>query len=42
MAVAHQLAQSVGGRIWVESQAGQGSTFSIEVPLAAPQSGVYT
>jgi len=42
MAVAHELAQSVGGRIWVESQAGQGSTFSIEVPLAAPQSGVYT
>ena len=42
MAVAHELAQSVGGRIWVESQAGQGSTFSIEVPLAAPQSGAYT
>ncbi len=42
MAVAHELAQSVGGRIWVESQAGQGSTFSIEVPLAAAPSGVYT
>ena len=42
MAVAHELAQSVGGRIWVESQAGQGSTFSIEVPLTAPQSGVYS
>jgi signal transduction histidine kinase len=41
MAVAHELAESVGGRIWVESQAGQGSTFSIEVPLAAPQSGVF-
>jgi signal transduction histidine kinase len=34
LAMAHTLAQSHGGRMWVDSQPGQGSTFSVLFPLS--------
>lgn len=33
LAMAHQLAEANGGRIWVESEAGVGSTFSVLFPV---------
>jgi signal transduction histidine kinase len=35
LAVARTLTQAYGGRIWVESEVGQGSTFSLIFPLGA-------
>ncbi|MDQ3822919.1 MAG: cell wall metabolism sensor histidine kinase WalK, partial [Actinomycetota bacterium] len=32
--ICRELVHRVGGRIWVESEIGQGSTFFVEVPLA--------
>jgi PAS domain S-box-containing protein len=32
--ICRELVQRVGGRIWVESEMGKGSTFFVEVPLA--------
>lgn len=32
--ISHELVRRVDGRIWVESQAGNGSTFFVEIPLA--------
>ncbi|MBE7529714.1 MAG: hypothetical protein HND44_09945 [Chloroflexi bacterium] len=36
LAMAHNLAQANGGRIWVESTPGKGSTFSLLFPLPHP------
>jgi CheY-like chemotaxis protein len=33
LAISRQLAQMMGGRLWVESQPGQGSVFGFEAPL---------
>ena len=34
LSIAKQLVELMGGRIWAESEAGQGSTFHIKLPLA--------
>ncbi len=36
LAMAYTLAQNYGGRMWVESQSGQGSIFSVLFPLSRP------
>lgn len=33
LTIAETLTQALGGRIWVESQAGQGATFSVLLPM---------
>ena len=33
LTIAETLAQALGGRIWVETEAGAGATFSILLPL---------
>ncbi len=33
LALSHQLAEKMGGRIWVVSEGGHGSTFYLELPL---------
>jgi CheY-like chemotaxis protein len=37
LAISHRLAQLMGGRLWVESRLGEGSTFFCELPLAATE-----
>ncbi|MCB0010634.1 MAG: hypothetical protein KDE34_02005 [Anaerolineales bacterium] len=34
LAIAKSIVQNHGGRIWAESQLGDGSTFVLELPLA--------
>ncbi len=38
LTIAETLTKALGGRIWVESQAGVGATFSVVLPLAAGSS----
>jgi signal transduction histidine kinase len=40
LAMAHSLAHNYGGRMWVDSQPGQGSTFSVLFPLSQPLTAV--
>ncbi|MGA2114184.1 MAG: ATP-binding protein [Bryobacteraceae bacterium] len=37
LAISHQLTKLMGGRLWVESRLGEGSTFQVELPLAAAE-----
>jgi PAS domain S-box-containing protein len=40
--VSRNLVEQMGGRIWVESDIGQGSRFYFELPLAQPEQGDQT
>ncbi len=39
LAIARKIAQVLGGRVWVESEEGRGSTFYFEVPALSPATG---
>jgi signal transduction histidine kinase len=40
LSIAHSIVESYGGKITVQSQRGQGSVFTVVLPLAEPQAVV--
>lgn len=40
LAIARRLVEAHGGKIWVESEVGRGSTFSLLLPLTQKQEGI--
>jgi signal transduction histidine kinase len=40
LAVAKQIAEAHGGRIWIDSELGHGSTFSVTIPVKSTQSNL--
>ena len=36
LAIVHSIAERHGGKVWVESELGQGSTFHLQIPLTQP------
>jgi signal transduction histidine kinase len=39
LSIVRTIAESHGGRVWVESMVGRGATFTIEVPINQDPSG---
>ena len=39
LSISRHLVETMGGRIWVESKSGEGSTFHFELPLPEPAAG---
>ena len=37
LAIVHSIAESHGGKVWVESKLGKGSTFFLQIPLTQPK-----
>lgn len=37
LAIVHSIAESHGGRVWVESEIGKGSKFYLKIPLTQPK-----
>jgi two-component system, OmpR family, phosphate regulon sensor histidine kinase PhoR len=37
LAIVHSIAESHGGKVWVESEVGKGSTFFLRIPLTQPK-----
>jgi PAS domain S-box-containing protein len=37
LAIVHSIAESHGGRVWVDSVVGKGSTFHLQIPLVQPK-----
>jgi two-component system phosphate regulon sensor histidine kinase PhoR len=37
LAIVHSIADSHGGKVWVESELGRGSTFFLQIPLTQPK-----
>jgi two-component system, sensor histidine kinase len=42
LAISKRLVEAMGGRLWVESEAGRGSTFHCEIVVGAPADAVRT